>query len=157
MAPWAKAGLLFSIASFLCAALFSWFFPICLLPLSVIIGLVCGIVTGLWVKSRDTGLTAKEGAKSGLLCGITSLVTTVAAGGVYFFFFGQQNSEALFKLMGRTPPPVDSGLSKTGFLLGGLGTLSCCGIMNVLCFVGCAALGAFLASRFFIKDEQSEG
>jgi len=152
MSAWLKSGLIFAVISFFCAIVFTIAFPGCLLVTSLFIGLLCGIMTALWLKSPDAGLASKEGAKAGLLSGITTLLTNVVVGLIYYYVYGKKNSEDIMRELGWDTPSDGGAAEQFGQFVGASGSLVCCGVINLIIFIAFAALGAFIVTKFFIKE-----
>jgi len=150
MSAWLKAGIIFGVINFIVALIFGILLPACLPPIFICLGFICGIVTALFLNSPNGGLAVKESLKSGLFSSIISTITQLTVTSLYFVLYGQRTSQDLMEKLGRA---TGSQAEKIGQYIGGFGTIACCGVTNIVCFVAAGAVGALIASKLFVKSQ----
>jgi hypothetical protein len=150
MSAWLKAGIIFGVINFIVALIFGILLPACLPPIFICLGFICGIVTALFLNSPSGGLAVKESIKAGLFSSIISTITQLLASGVYFVVYGRESSQKIMEQFGSA---TGSEAEKIGQYIGGFGTIACCGVTNIICFIGAAAVGALIASKLFVKNQ----
>lgn len=150
MSAWLKAGLIFGVINFIAALIFGLLLPLCLPPIFICLGFICGIVTALFLNIPNGGLAVKESLKSGLFSSIISTITQILVSSLYFVLQGQKASQKILEQWGNA---TGSQAEKIGQYIGGFGTIACCGVINIVCFIGAAAVGALIASKLFVKSQ----
>jgi len=150
MSAWLKSGLIFGVINFIVALIFGLLLPLCLPPIFIFLGFLCGIVTALFLNIPGGGAAVKESLKSGLFSSIISTITQILVSSLYFIFQGQKASQKIMEQWGNA---TGSQAEKIGQYIGGFGTIACCGVTDIICFIAAAAAGALIAGKFFVKGQ----
>ncbi len=156
MSAWLKAGLIFGVINFIVVLIFTvlaqivGFVNLCIPPIFICLGFICGIVTVLFLNRPGMGLAVKEALKSSLFSTIISTITQILISSLCFIIYGRQVSQKILEELGKA---TGSQAEVIGQYIGGLGTIACCGVINVIFFIAAASAGALIASKLFVKSQ----